>query len=159
MLHFDSHFWGNAGRLVRLSDTQGEWPWFQTCPDQKGNILVAWSAGKFAREMQKMEDSEIIDKLMNILNAMFDGKVGKLIDYHITRWATNPFTLGSYSSHGVGCSSKNRKALATPQWNGSLYFCGEATSVGYFGTVHGAYLSGQRVANHLLFGKQNNNEM
>ena len=42
-----------------------------------------------------------------------------------------------------------RDHLAQPV-DGRLFFAGEATNRQYFGTVHGAYLSGVRAAKELL---------
>ena len=42
-----------------------------------------------------------------------------------------------------------RKELARAASN-RLFFAGEATDSDYFGTVHGAYLSGVRAANEIL---------
>ena len=42
-----------------------------------------------------------------------------------------------------------REALASTL-NGRLFFAGEATNKDYFGTAHGAFLSGLRVAKDVL---------
>jgi monoamine oxidase len=58
-----------------------------------------------------------------------------------TRWHQDPYTLGSYSFNAVGMAQDARAKLAAPI-NHKLYFAGEATDSDYYGTVHGAYLSG-----------------
>src|SRR5688572_20933263 len=63
----------------------------------------------------------------------------------VTRWAADPFALGSYSFLPPGATPDDRKALAAPVGD-RLFFAGEATSVEYPATVHGAYLSGRRAA-------------
>ncbi|MSO79756.1 MAG: FAD-dependent oxidoreductase [Acidimicrobiia bacterium] len=71
------------------------------------------------------------------------------VGFVFTRWATDPFSLGSYSFIGVGASNADRESLAEPLGDGAphpLLFAGEATSAKYAVTVHGAYLSGQRAA-------------
>jgi len=70
----------------------------------------------------------------------------------VTRWGQDPWALGSYSFNAVGSSSRTRQALAGADWDGVLWFAGEATEPAYFGTAHGAWLSGQRVARALLDG-------
>ena len=77
----------------------------------------------------------------------------------VTRWAADPFALGSYSFIGLGGSNADRRALAAPVSDGSphpkgnrLFLAGEATSAEYASTVHGAYLSGRRAARDLLDG-------
>ncbi len=67
----------------------------------------------------------------------------------VTRWASDPFALGSYSFLGVGSSNDDRRALAEPLGDENVdrvFFAGEATARGQAATVHGAYLSGLRVA-------------
>lgn len=71
----------------------------------------------------------------------------------ITRWATDPFALGSYSYIGVGGSNDDRRDLAEPLGDAAVdrvFFAGEATSAPYAATVHGAYLSGRRAADEVL---------
>ena len=70
-----------------------------------------------------------------------------------TRWAADPFALGSYSFIGLGGSNADRRALATPVADSGvdrLFLAGEATSAEHASTVHGAYLSGRRAARELL---------
>lgn len=50
------------------------------------------------------------------------------------------------SFNAVGTSGKTRAALAGPDWDGALWFAGEACEPDSFGTTHGAVLSGRAVA-------------
>ena len=63
----------------------------------------------------------------------------------MARWASDPFAYGSYSYPKVGSPDKDRDALKAPIGK-QVYFAGEATIKEYYGTVHGAYISGQRAA-------------
>lgn len=62
----------------------------------------------------------------------------------ITRWAADPWSLGSYTYLAVGATPQDRRTLAEPL--GRLVLAGEATSVDHPSTVHGALLSGRRAA-------------
>jgi len=62
----------------------------------------------------------------------------------VTRWASDPFALGSFSYVAVGSSGENYEALAKPVDN--LFFAGEATHRHHPSTVAGAYMSGIRAA-------------
>ena len=64
----------------------------------------------------------------------------------ITRWCSDPYTLGSYSHIPIGGLPTDIDMLAKPYYDGMLQFAGEATSRLYHGTVHGAILSGERAA-------------
>lgn len=63
----------------------------------------------------------------------------------VTRWASEPTTLGSYSFMATNSSSQDYDTMAQPVAN-KLFFAGEATNQQYPGTVHGALLSGERAA-------------
>ncbi|MCH8467843.1 MAG: FAD-dependent oxidoreductase [Roseinatronobacter sp.] len=47
----------------------------------------------------------------------------------------------------------SRRALAGADWDGALWFAGEAASEQYFGTAHGAVLSGRAAAKAVLAGR------
>ncbi len=53
---------------------------------------------------------------------------------------------GAYSFNAIGCTDATRRALAGADWGGRLHFAGEAAIAGYFGTAHGAILSGRAAA-------------
>ena len=72
----------------------------------------------------------------------------ELGDTLVTAWGSDPFALGAYSAARPGHADA-RPALATPV-SPRLHFAGEACSVNYFGTVHGAWRSGLAAAARLL---------
>lgn len=78
----------------------------------------------------------------------------KPIDIHVTRWATDEFSRGSYSHMITGLSeTKHREEFQRPVMNsegGVLRFAGEHTSRDHFATVHGALMSGWREAHAIL---------
>ncbi|KPP91610.1 MAG: Monoamine oxidase [Roseibaca calidilacus] len=84
------------------------------------------------------------------LRAMFGNRFPAPVAAQITRWGQNPLSLGSYSFNAVGTGPQTRRALGGADWDGALWFAGEATEPGFFGTAHGAYLSGQSVAKAIL---------
>jgi len=66
-----------------------------------------------------------------------------------TRWASDPFTHGSYSFIGVGGSNDDRRVLGKALGDDHVdrvFFAGEATSTAHAATVHGAFESGLRAA-------------
>ena len=61
--------------------------------------------------------------------------------------------LGSYSYVDVKSTAADIERLAEPIFVDQVprvLFAGEATSLNYYSTAHGAYLSGQREAKRLL---------
>ncbi|MCX6522672.1 MAG: FAD-dependent oxidoreductase [Actinobacteria bacterium] len=67
----------------------------------------------------------------------------------LTRWATDPFALGSYSFLPVGATPDDRLALQAPV-SGRIVLAGEHTDVDAPATTHGALASGRRAAALLL---------
>lgn len=61
----------------------------------------------------------------------------------VTRWGSDPWSLGAVSFLPPGAHVGLRDALAEPIAGGRLHLAGEATSVGHAGTVRGALLSGR----------------
>jgi monoamine oxidase len=64
---------------------------------------------------------------------------------HATDWLGDAFALGSYSYIPIEGSADDMLAIAG-RWSPRLVFAGEHTVPEYFGTVHGAHLSGLRAA-------------
>jgi monoamine oxidase len=67
----------------------------------------------------------------------------------LTRWATDPFALGSYSFLPVGATPDDRLALQAPV-SERIVLAGEHTDVDAPATTHGALTSGRRAAALLL---------
>jgi polyamine oxidase len=62
----------------------------------------------------------------------------------VSHWGSDENTLGSYTFDGVGKPRDLYEKLRIPVDN--LFFAGEATSVQYTGTVHGAFSTGLMAA-------------
>ena len=66
----------------------------------------------------------------------------------VTRWRSDPFSRGSYTYPTLGTRAEDPERLAQPVGQ-RLLFAGEGTVSAYFGTVHGALMSGVREAQRL----------
>lgn len=66
------------------------------------------------------------------------------IQYLVSHWGTDVNSLGSYSYDTVGKPHEFYERLRIPVDN--LFFAGEATSMDYPGSVHGAYSTGLMAA-------------
>ena len=71
------------------------------------------------------------------------GYKGKTIKIYKSQWHKNPFVLGAYSAARIHHTNA-RNVLAQPL--PPLFSSGEATTPTAYGTVHGACISGKRVA-------------
>jgi monoamine oxidase len=67
----------------------------------------------------------------------------------VTRWATDPFSLGSYSFLAVGARPRDRRSLTAASGR-RLWLAGEHTSVDHPAMTHGAVESGRRAAAQVL---------
>jgi monoamine oxidase len=67
---------------------------------------------------------------------------------HATNWAKEPWALGAFAAAGVG-GQPSRRVLMEPIGN-RIYFAGEAVHETLWGTVGGAWESGERAADTIL---------
>ena len=93
------------------------------------------------------------DKYYKIITSFIKNQFGNLIGNNIkeiihTSWGKDPFTKGSYSFALPGHSSE--RELLKKSLEKKVYFAGEATIKSYYGTCHGAYISGVNAANEII---------
>ena len=103
--------------------------------------LAIYCAGAFARYLNRLNDKEVLEQVIGTLEQMYQVENLQPVNYHISRWLTQPFFKGSYSFSNTDDTEQYIKILAQPIDN-KVFFAGEATSTEGPGYVHGAYLSG-----------------
>ena len=86
---------------------------------------------------------------MVIVRNMFGGATPDPIASRITDWTHDPYALGSSSFIPVGASGADMETIAQPVGE-RLFFAGEHTSPAFYGTTHGAMVSGIREASRFL---------
>jgi monoamine oxidase len=150
-LRFAKAFWpANVDWMEYIPVMHGEWvEWVSFLRAANMPILLGFNAADYGREIEAWSDQRIVARAMQTLKTIYGPGIPEPIDYQITRWAADPFAAGSYSFNPVGASPALRKDLAKPLGK-QLFFAGEATEQDYFGTAHGAYLSGLRAAREML---------
>ena len=150
-MRFKEVFWPkNVDWLEFIPQRPGEWTeWVSFARVAKKPILLGFNAGDRGRQIEAWSDQQIVDSAMETLRGVYGDQIPDPIDFQITRWASDPFAHGSYSFNPVGSHPNLRLQLAKPH-RGKLYFAGEATEQNYFGTAHGAYLSGIRASEEML---------
>ncbi len=149
-LRFSKVFWPtDVDWLESIPDKHGEWTeWVSFARVAGKPILLGFNAGARGREMESWSDAKIVADAMKTLRRIFGAGIPDPVDHQITRWGSDPYALGSYSFNPIGVHPKQRRQLASPLGD-RLYFAGEATEQNYFGTAHGAYLSGIRAAEEI----------
>ena len=70
-----------------------------------------------------------------------------------SQWYNDPFSLGSYSFNAVGVNPSTDFSNVIGPFNGGRWvFAGEHTSQTYFGTMTGAYMTGQSSVSKVSLG-------
>jgi len=106
-------------------------------------------AGKLGRELSAQGEAAMIAFATGWLADLYGADVKKAIGRtHATRWTAEPWALGAFSAAAVG-GQGGRKVLMEPVRE-RLFFAGEAVHETLWGTVGGAWESGERAADAAL---------
>jgi len=111
----------------------------------KQPILLGFSAGSHARELEKVGQKALQEACMQTFRRAYGRKVPDPVAVLQTKWASDPYAYGSYSYIAVGARGEDYEVLGQPVGE-RLFFAGEATNRENPGTVHGAYSSGLKAA-------------
>lgn len=152
-LRFAEPFWPeDVDWLSLLGGQEGRWQEWVSLQRSLGlPVLLGFNAADAALSLEPLEDAAIVASAMAALRRMFGPGIPQPSAAQVTRWAADPFARGSYSFNALGSTPQMRDRLAEPP-SPRLAFAGEATHRAYFGTAHGAYLSGLVAADRLLSG-------
>jgi monoamine oxidase len=105
-------------------------------------------AGSFGRDLSAQGDKAMVAFAQEWLTKLFGSDAAAAVrKSSVTRWNAAPFALGAMSVAAPG-GEPSRKILTEPL--GSLFLAGEATHETLWGTVDGAWDSGERAAEAAL---------
>jgi monoamine oxidase len=105
-------------------------------------------AGAFGRDLASQGEPAMVAFAVEWLTKLFGSDVAKAVRKSgATRWDAAPFALGAMSAASPG-GQPSRKILMEPV--GSLFLAGEAAHETLWGTVDGAWESGERAAEAAL---------
>jgi len=147
-LIFEDDFWDDVTLLNYVSSDGGSMWEFLNLNVLGEPILLGFTVGEHARQLEKLSDEEIVADAMSILRNMYGDETLEPLDYVRTKWASDPYAIGAYSYSHVGVTKSDYTALAEPVMD-RVFFAGEATIMDHTATVHGAYLSGIREAQQI----------
>jgi len=147
-LIFEDDFWDDVTLLNYVSSDGGSMWEFLNLNVLGEPILLGFTVGEHARQLEKLSDEEIVADAMSILRNMYGDETLEPLDYVRTKWASDPYAIGAYSYSHVGVTTSDYTALAEPVMD-RVFFAGEATIMDHTATVHGAYLSGIREAQQI----------
>lgn len=113
------------------------------------SLSVIEVGGKFGRELMTQGDLASVDFAVEWLTGLFGNNVKRAVQRtQSTRWNNEPWVLGAMSTASPGGQS-SRAVLREP-FRERIYFAGEATHDTQWGTVGGAWESGERAADQVL---------
>jgi monoamine oxidase len=159
VLRFRTRFWEklklqgeNLWSLGFVHCPEASFPTWWTLLPVRAPILVGWVGGTGAENLLRREQSVILKEgiasLSRILNISPAEVEGQLEGAQFHNWTADEFSCGAYAYlpvNGLMLQQNLSKPVAD-----TLFFAGEATSVGHIGTVHGALSSGRRAALEII---------
>ncbi|HET8996778.1 MAG TPA: NAD(P)/FAD-dependent oxidoreductase, partial [Acetobacteraceae bacterium] len=114
------------------------------------DYVQGWIGGDPAWDLARAGEAAAADFALAELRRMFGGRVDRLFaggGRLVTHWDADPWIRGAYCYAEVGAADA-RSRLAEPLGGGHLLIAGEACHDGLGGTLAGAWISGQRAAEH-----------
>jgi len=149
-LRFKRPFWPtDVDWLGQIAPVPGDWSeWVSLAKPLHQPVLIGFKAGQAAEAMEPLNDATVVAGAMASLRRLYGPGIPQPIGAQISRWHSDPFSGGAYSFNALGSTPAQRQELGKPLAQ-RLFFAGEASHPKFFGTVHGAYLSGLRAAAEL----------
>uniref|UniRef100_A0A7N8YDH2 Polyamine oxidase n=1 Tax=Mastacembelus armatus TaxID=205130 RepID=A0A7N8YDH2_9TELE len=125
--------------------------------ERYGHVLCGWIAGHESEYMETLSEQEVSHAITQLIRRFTGNPTITPRRILRSQWFHDPWTLGSYSYPGKGCSVQDLENMMEPlPTKGSqsqpfqVLFAGEATHPSYYSTVHGAVLTGWREADRLI---------
>lgn len=112
-------------------------------------MLIALMAGNAAHDAEFTDTNTLLSEVTERLSGVFtSAEVPAPREVIVTRWKRDPFSRGTYSYVAPETRPGDYDLMARSV--GNLHFAGEATCGTHPATVHGAFLSGLRVASEVM---------
>ena len=110
----------------------------------------SWVVGSTVTEVEHSSKEEIREAFLYVLNKMLRFPLPNVLNVHMHSWGSDLLFGGCYTANLANVdTSACILALGKPLADNRVLFAGEATSVEYYSTVHGAYCTGVREAKRL----------
>lgn len=112
-------------------------------------MVIGHVAGSVAKQLLAEGDAAMVEFAMERLVTAFGSDIkARMVSAATTGWGCNPFVRGGYSFARPGCAHLRHEMIAAD--TGNLAFAGEAFSMHWEATAHGAWASGRDVAGRLV---------
>jgi monoamine oxidase len=114
-----------------------------------GSLCLVEVGGRFGAGLAVQGEAAMLDFAIGWLTELYGTDIRKAVQRkHATNWAKEPWALGAFSAAQVGAQGA-RRVLMEPLGT-RVYFAGEAAHETLWGTVGGAWESGERAADAVL---------
>jgi monoamine oxidase len=153
-LRFPERFWPKEYEMLSVlpenAERRGALPvWTNLEPTVGAPVIVGFMSGTLGAAWDlHASDTKIKDRALEVLDRMFPARLLEPEAYAITRWLSDPWSIGSYSYRAVGSRHGDREKLSEPIAD-TLFFAGEATHESLFSMVDGALMAGEREARRI----------
>jgi monoamine oxidase len=118
-------------------------------------LCVIDVAGSFGRDLAAKGDAAMFDFALSWLTGLYGTDMGKAVRRkYATHWNDEPWVLGAFSAAAPGGQPSRRVLMESV--NDRIWFAGEAAHETLWGTVGGAWESGERAADAVVksFGRK-----
>jgi len=115
-------------------------------------LWYGFTSVNYAHKMTSLTDDEIISDVLAIFRSAFPDTDLTLSRHTITRWMTDPLSLGSYANRSprVTVDVENGEKDPLLEAHGRLRFAGEYCAGADFGCAHGAFKMGRGAAQKFI---------
>ena len=130
-----------TGRILGLNRTPGT------------RYMAIWATSPAACEhVVSASEVSLVDDLAKFMASLCEegAAIPRAKSVVRTTWSKNKYTMGSWSYLAAESCKEDIEVLGQPLQN--LLFAGEASHLCFYGTVHGAYMTGEREAERILKG-------
>lgn len=149
LLRFPTRFWPDSVAQITHVDDDLAFPlWLDFSRHVGSPTLVAFYNPAVTPGLANRPAQQRIGPALEILRKMF-GSVPDPDEVIATDWVNDQWARGSYSYLPLGATADEMLRLGEPV-SDRLILAGEATVPEFYGTVHGAFRSGLRAAEHVL---------
>ena len=149
-LNYPESFWPDSASW--LESVKGKAPhiasFFNLKKFGEGKTLVGLTSGRSSDLLQSLPINKIKSWAEDSLTCI-KNPLPVALDIHSTAWSKEEWTQGSYSYPAVGEVEADRNQIGASVGK-TLHFAGEACQHDFYGTVHSAWISGQRLAQKML---------
>ncbi|KAI0303520.1 amine oxidase [Multifurca ochricompacta] len=152
-LQFPEKFWFDTEFALYADHERGWYPVWQSL-DMDGffsgsGILFVTVTGDFSKRIESLSDEAVKEEVLTVLRSMYpNATIPEPDAFYFPRWLSDPLYRGSYSNWPSSFLKSHHTNLRATV-DRRLWFGGEATSLKYFGYLHGAYYEGQKMAEEI----------